>query len=371
MNNTVDLFLTRDDTQIIKGLAVILMIGHHLLAFPDRLPGTLFSFSGLLGFNVLFHLGAFGRICIGMFSFLGGYGKYIRSESKPVKPLKETLNLYKKYWQVFLVFIPVGFLFFGDQAPYCVDTEVCTRYSVFSVKEFLLNLFGLQSTYNLEWWFLLFYVICILTFPLISYLIRKHSVLISLLIVISLRLAVMMLGAAGVLAQNKTAENILLTIDDKFPFFICFYAGILTARCGLYTRLADKTAKLKCKPLISIIIIVILTFIRRYVPGNEIEFAIVFAMVFASKTLFDGIRILRKPFSVFGKYSTNMWLIHSFFCYYFGLVSRSLVFFRWGLLAFAVLTAYTFGASVLLSLFWNAVEKGVKKLAAVVRKTPA
>lgn len=34
-----DLFFSRIDTKIIKGLAIILMLMHHLWAFPERIAG--------------------------------------------------------------------------------------------------------------------------------------------------------------------------------------------------------------------------------------------------------------------------------------------------------------------------------------------
>ena len=43
VNNNLDKFLSRDDTKAIKGIAIILMLSHHLRGFPDRIrwAGTL------------------------------------------------------------------------------------------------------------------------------------------------------------------------------------------------------------------------------------------------------------------------------------------------------------------------------------------
>lgn len=35
----MDNFLSREDTKILKAIAVILMLAHHLWAFPDRIAG--------------------------------------------------------------------------------------------------------------------------------------------------------------------------------------------------------------------------------------------------------------------------------------------------------------------------------------------
>lgn len=58
-----------------KGIAILLMLLHHSMAFPDRIP-TKYQFA--LPAAALKHLpmvGSFGKICVYIFMFLGGLGQ--------------------------------------------------------------------------------------------------------------------------------------------------------------------------------------------------------------------------------------------------------------------------------------------------------
>ena len=77
---------TRKDTRIIKGAAICLMLWHHLFAFPERVTEGVFR--SLLYFNdtnLSVCIGAFGRICVAVFTFLSGYGWYMASRPKEMR----------------------------------------------------------------------------------------------------------------------------------------------------------------------------------------------------------------------------------------------------------------------------------------------
>ncbi len=81
---------TREDTKVIKGLAVILMLIHHLWAFPNRIAGDgLVSYLEVFGQSSIQYIGIFGKICVSIFLFLGGYGIYISCKDN-------TLNVLSK-----------------------------------------------------------------------------------------------------------------------------------------------------------------------------------------------------------------------------------------------------------------------------------
>lgn len=139
-----DVYITKCDTQMIKGVAVLLMVWHHLFAFPERIN---YPYTALLDFSFLHIetiLAYFGRICISLFAFMSGYGmtrkatevKRTNKENALRVAVRHGVQFYTRYWLVFMAFIPIGFLL--------------GIYS-FEPKEFVKNLFGLSSTYNAEW----------------------------------------------------------------------------------------------------------------------------------------------------------------------------------------------------------------------------
>ena len=71
---------TKRDTKFIKGVAICLMLYHHLFAFPERVTeGVFISLWSFNDTNLSVCLGAFGRICVPLFTLMSGYGCYLSS----------------------------------------------------------------------------------------------------------------------------------------------------------------------------------------------------------------------------------------------------------------------------------------------------
>lgn len=71
---------------------------------------------------------------------------------------------------------------------------------------------------------------------------------------------------------------------------------------------------------------------------------------------------MRKQFEKLGTHSTNMWLIHSFFCYYFGYFARIVVITKSPLLSLITLLMMTYFAAVLTDALWKNVFAVSKKI---------
>ena len=86
---------TRDDTKAVKGVAVLLMLLHHLAAFPERYPVDFAGFTSLIpGFvenGYLNDLAMDALVCVPLFFFLGGYGLYKRMQAGTFRLLEEGL----------------------------------------------------------------------------------------------------------------------------------------------------------------------------------------------------------------------------------------------------------------------------------------
>lgn len=136
--------LTKDYSNMVKGMAVLMMIMHHIWGFPEKIPALPLS-------NFEVQLGAAGKICVSIFMFISGYGLYYSFEKKDtIRVWHRVWKVYKRFWQVFLIFVPIGFLYLSKP---------------FAVQEFLANLFCLKFSYNQEWWFLGTYIELLLVLP--------------------------------------------------------------------------------------------------------------------------------------------------------------------------------------------------------------
>lgn len=144
--NKCETVLTKDYSNMVKGMAVLMMIMHHIWGFPAKIPALPLS-------NLEVQLGAAGKICVSIFMFISGYGLYYTFNKKgTIQVWHRVWNVYKRFWQVFFIFVPIGFLFLSKP---------------FDIWEFLQNLFCLKFSYNHEWWFLGTYIELLLVLPVV------------------------------------------------------------------------------------------------------------------------------------------------------------------------------------------------------------
>jgi len=351
--------LTKNDTRIIKGAAVILMLMHHMWAFQERIADG--GLKGLipLGNTYFFvFLGHFGKVCVPLFFFLGGYGLAKRYAGMKFDVLERLKKLYISYWKVFVIFIPIAFIFFGNQGVYAVDASFCGRYNVFSVKELVLNFLAIFDTYNSEWWFLRSYVLMLLCFPLVRYAAGKCSPAAKLLIILIITALFGKVFPDIWYAFLGEARQGNLIYDSFFcmgePFYACFVMGVFCAENDLLDRISaflDRAGKLRAAAEILLFLSVILlrqVFLRNY-------FDVIYAPLLCVliPDLARRFPILGKIFDAFGQESTNIWLIHSFFCYYFYGIVKIIVATHWAVPSFVTLAVMSYAAARLVTLFWQ------------------
>ena len=77
--NGLKITFTKEDTLIIKAVSVLLMFFHHLFAQPDRLEnGITYIPLFYIGTEAVeTYIGIFGKLCVALFLFLGGYGTFL------------------------------------------------------------------------------------------------------------------------------------------------------------------------------------------------------------------------------------------------------------------------------------------------------
>ena len=135
----MEITFDKKSTTIIKGIAILLMVYHHL--FIHR-SDFVFCF-GIFPDSVRYEFALFGKICVAIFFFLSGFGinrnrnKSFSINGELKKVGKRLKTLFFNYWKVFFCFVPLGFIL-GKMN--------------FSLGEFILNFIGWEHSYNIEWW---------------------------------------------------------------------------------------------------------------------------------------------------------------------------------------------------------------------------
>lgn len=105
--------LTKKDSLMAKGIAILGMLMLHLFCRIDNLPYTPIVWIG--DTPLVYYLGLFGDICVPTYCFLSGYGQAVLIEKEQRSYLKERWKRLSKfilnYWLVLVLFSLVGVIF--------------------------------------------------------------------------------------------------------------------------------------------------------------------------------------------------------------------------------------------------------------------
>lgn len=168
--------LSKNDTMVLKGIALLLLLCHHLF----YTNAGLFDDIHLFGSHYLVQeIGKFSKVCVTMFVLLSGYGLAVGAEkSEGIFSIKSFyLHRFKKlmmnYWLIWILFVPISIVVFGR------TFTVAYGYDV--PQQLLLDLFGLHdilyqyptTCYNPTWWFYSCIILLYLMFPLLYWWAKK------------------------------------------------------------------------------------------------------------------------------------------------------------------------------------------------------
>lgn len=286
--------LSKDNSLEIKGVAILCMIFFHLFGFPERIPTE--NISQWMGSPIT---KAF-QICVPIYLFMAGYGLQCIAIKKAIITLndiwKRLKKLYLFFWWVAIPFILIG---------------ICVHYySIFPLDNLVLNLIGMKSSFNGEWWFYYLYVELLLAFYFISKLNVKRNtyIFIMLFILIMTRFLNSILPHENILVLRHI-KMILINLN-------IFMLGCFFAKYDVFRSMSVFCNGIINKNYIWPILLILPILVRAYLPMIGITELImvpifIYGIVNLCKMTGGGI------FSFLGKHSMNLWLIHSFFIYYY------------------------------------------------------
>jgi len=308
--NILDKGITKEQSKALQGAAILMMLYHHLFSVPDALGTQYYSLLNIGGINIELRMAWFFKLCVGIYAFVSGYGlcRAIKRDKDSfigslrngyICVFKKLFSFYKQYWLVFVIFVPIGFVFFNRQ---------------FVLSEFLLNLLGISSTYNGAWWYVYQYLKMLLIFPVMDCIFiwfkdRKeryyqwafYAAVIAMLI--------------ALYVINRMAFTAFLEYFRP-PLFLCFFAGYIISRFSLY-ELCCRFIPQKLLYFLGIlgVVLVIAARVKIAKDATSVGLDYIFVPVFAFG--FSVIMILlpklKKFFCFYGGLSTYMWLTHVFF----------------------------------------------------------
>ena len=155
--------LTRDDSKMLQGLAVMAMVILHLFDRRDY-QGLFQPLIFIKDIPLSFYIAQLSDFCVFCFAFCSGYAhmKLFDQPDYYKKRLKGLLRLLIQYWMVILVFSIVSVLI-GQGSFMPKDLKTMAG-----------NLFMYKISYNGAWWYMWAYTLIVLISPVILRFCKKY-----------------------------------------------------------------------------------------------------------------------------------------------------------------------------------------------------
>lgn len=294
--------LRKEDSYMLKGIAICAMLCHHLFYCDPAIVGM--SFSGISYF-----IGEIGKFCVALFVMLSGYGLGTGFRNVEINSdhgflpkikhyvlhvIKRLVHFYLQYWPIFIIFVPIGVFVFHRPL-----TDAYGN-SVNIVKRFVLDFCGVQgfNSYNITWWFNKLILLLYLLSPVYYLLIRKACIP----------------SLAGFLLLLRFSDFIHCNLFNVDTYSLAFAIGIAISiyGCNILPVLQKSSPWIL---YISLLLLLGFSLVLRsqnwfQMGGTRADTLIALNLVLIVSS-FES-RILIKPLSFLGRHSANIYMTHSF-----------------------------------------------------------
>lgn len=333
--------MSRQESQIIKGIALLMMLWLHLFSDVET----------TLACENLFFIGnvplatLIARACppVGFFVFCGGYGLYYTYRKGNDKHyVSRIAKLFIAYWLVLLVCIPLC-IYVAD-APLQIDA-----------KSIIYNITGVQTSWDAPCWFLFPYALLSLSYPILFRMYDKIRVRYLLPVIFVLNLAIM--AALHFWGASIINNRPYLSIPTSYlGFLFLFFCGATVLRCDLISNVRKFISEnwgghFRAFGILTIVILKIL--LNSAADGGFYTLSIIFMVLVLP---LNPTGYIAKFFERVGIHSMNMWMTH-YMLYVYILHDQI-----WGLHYPTLISILLLLLSYLSSILMNSVLKPIYKV---------
>lgn len=295
--------ITKRDSKMLKGVAILSMLMLHLFCRRENLPYTPLLWVGST--SLIYYFGLFGDICVAVYCFVSGYAHYMQSSEAQLRQRwKRLLRFMIPFWIIAVLFSLIGLLTGNATIPG-------------SLKEFLLNCLTVKNSYNGAWWYANTYILLVALQPLSKKFAERCPAWLVLLAafafyVVGYGIRFWSWGACDSVILSWIVTHIGLLGTSYLPYVI----GMLFCKKQVVSSLRQRLAAIKARN-IYIYIFTIFAFACMIIAHGIVQ--TLFVAVFTATATITLLCIcpLPKPMAdllcYFGEHSTNIWLVHMFF----------------------------------------------------------
>ena len=276
-------------TNTIKGIAILLMIWHHLFFNINETISKNLKYA-----NVLISTGYIGKICVPLFCFLSGYGICAKLGERTA--YNQIKGFYKKYEMHVILWSAILLVFSNKYNILFWDFK--------SFIKILLTSSGLQylflyKGFNESWWFATQIIFLYVLYKYLYTYMKKYPYLTLIL--------TFLIGFLDIF-------KLCTMLGYIFPFAI----GIFFKQINFFEESYERLIKQR---FVIVSMLVILFVYRGSMHEinfwtNRIEWLIILLLVFTCFVFYKD-NIITTFLRTFGKYSDGMWYSHMFFSIYY------------------------------------------------------
>ena len=332
---------SKDDTSLIKGIAILFMLFYHLFETYERVTslGVIYA---PLSIDSFLMLSGFGNICVAVFAFLSAYGiskKLLALESVSLRDwYKVCVKRYLKLLVGFVcIYASVNLLWFskfdyvklygnGWQGLLCGILDA-------------LGLAQIAGTPTLcgTWWYMEIAILIIFITPILLKVVKS-------------------MGNYSIIVGVLLPQIVSLPFDFKRYYFVVLF-GVVAANEEWFEKIDLSKVPKWARAIGGLILFTVLVIIRQnyYVYTNFaylVDAPIAFYFALFGKELFGRLKGVNTGLRFLGKYSMNIYFIHSFI--YMIIYQEFIYSFKYAGLIFVVLLA--------LCLVYSLCLEGIKML---------
>lgn len=352
---------TKNDTNIVKGAAILMMMLHHCFLAPERYAGYEIDF-GFIGEGYTVLVSAFFKICVAVFVFLSGYGISISLSRIDLNDARQCTDQLKKrmlslmsgYWFIYVLSV-VAVLIIDRGMLSVYKSDYLPDSIIFAVTDFLglAELFG-TPTLNGTWWYMSLAIIIVAVMPIFYALYKKFGAAVPAVITFML---------CGIFKDQNF---------DMVRWLFTMVLGMICAERNLLVKWAEFRIIKKhdwadwiVKFLIYTPIAVLMIHIRQYcdysVPYLR-DGIIPMFFVFYIFAIVSKVPVINKVLAFLGKHSMNIFLSHTFLRAYF--LKDFLYSLKYPVVIVTVLTVLSLLLSIVIDLLkkYTGYDKLIKRL---------
>ncbi len=286
----ITLSFGKDKTAIIKGIAIVFMIILHC-GEPENYQIDVPS----LHSQWLVHFMESFKICVGIFTFMVGYGYAFARKKDWHYSFQHIKKLLIPFWVILFVFT----------LPFCFR-EV-------TLSQWLLNMFGVNSHFNWFSWFVAFFIYAMIVLPFMSRLIDRWPLIApGGLVILTYGVEVVVHQFVPDFSDNDWTQRL-------FDCMICspgMILGYLFSKEQWFQQIYVP------RHWLSVVVAILLTFLvfvarmnKEDVLGFNLDFFYAPLIIFSIIVVFNVVQlpILSKILTKLGEASVYMWFFHALF----------------------------------------------------------